>query len=254
MTNNNLNQVIGFLETYGAGFLKNISADGVCDTCSAPTNGQTLCIACGKNYESGIALADRVRSLTYAIGPEKSDQPYKIMRGYKSFPPNPRDVLFVASLLRVALQAHSRCLMRISNTQSRFKWATVPSTSKVDVQHPINKIVAQLSRSIDAEVPVETNQGKANYRILDKDNFTIASVVAGDHVLVIDDSWVSGAHAQSVAAALKAKGAAEVSILTVARVLNATWEPNKLLLSTLENSRTFDPNVCPWQSPNCREK
>jgi predicted amidophosphoribosyltransferase len=41
--------------------------------------------------------------------------------------------------------------------------------------------------------------------------------VSGADVLLVDDSWVSGASAQSAAAALKLAGAARVAIVVIGR-------------------------------------
>jgi hypothetical protein len=48
----------------------------------------------------------------------------------------------------------------------------------------------------------------------------VASPVAGADVLVVDDTWVSGGSAQSVAAALKRSGARRVAIVVLGRHVN----------------------------------
>ncbi|WP_431837853.1 hypothetical protein [Cellulomonas sp. Y8] len=72
-----------------------------------------------------------------------------------------------------------------------------------------------------------------------------------EHVIVADDSWVSGRHAQS-AAALKFAGVRDVSILTVARVLSPGGPPNvDFIRHRLD--RPFDPRVCQWTGGACPE-
>lgn len=44
----------------------------------------------------------------------------------------------------------------------------------------------------------------------------------GSHVMLIDDTWASGGHAQSGALALRKSGASKVSVLVVARWLKAS--------------------------------
>ncbi|HZK47997.1 MAG TPA: hypothetical protein VFD74_00120, partial [Thermoleophilia bacterium] len=88
-------------------------------------------------------------------------------------------------------------------------------------------------------------------RSLRPENFAVtAGQRVPDHVLVIDDSWVSGGHAQSVASALKSSGVADVSIFTVARVLDPQWSPNADFIK--ERLRgVFDPRICPWTGGDC---
>lgn len=57
--------------------------------------------------------------------------------------------------------------------------------------------------------------------------------VAGQHVLVVEDTWVSGGKAQSAALALKAAGAARVTILSVTRWLRYDWPDHRALIETL---------------------
>jgi orotate phosphoribosyltransferase len=46
---------------------------------------------------------------------------------------------------------------------------------------------------------------------------TVGGAVAGADVLLVDDTWVSGASAQSAAAALKAAGARRVALVVIGR-------------------------------------
>lgn len=250
MDEERLTALEGFLDVYGGGFLRNVTSDGTCQVCSAPVQNSDFCIPCGKARQSGYELATRVTSLVYAQGPQNSDQTYKVMRGYKSLTPNPRDLLFVSLLLENALKRHSRCLMATAVVEKPFLWATVPSTSRPGSQHPLNKIVRQLTRNPGAEVEVRTVEGRNDYRIVNPANFEVAVDLSGEHVLVIDDSWVTGARAQSVAGALVLAGAREVSVLTVARVLRPDWEPNVPVIKLLRTAK-FDLNTCPWSFEDC---
>lgn len=72
-----------------------------------------------------------------------------------------------------------------------------------------------------------------------------------EHVLLIDDSWVTGAHSQAVAATLKSAGAREVTIFTVARVLHPDWPANKEFIRTRFAGPGFDWTRCPWTGGGC---
>jgi hypothetical protein len=71
------------------------------------------------------------------------------------------------------------------------------------------------------------------------------------HVLAIDDSWVTGAHAQAVSAALKAAGVDQVSVFTVARVLHPNWGANRVFIHERFSEPGFDWQRCPWTGAEC---
>lgn len=74
--------------------------------------------------------------------------------------------------------------------------------------------------------------------------------MAGQHVLVVDDTWVSGDKPQSAALALRAAGARTVTLLLVARWLS--WnhnEQHKRLISSLKEP--YDARQCPVTGDAC---
>jgi hypothetical protein len=162
--------------------------------------------------------------MVYAIRPRHAlDQTYKAMRGYKAPAPVAAHQELVGSLLALGLKGHADCDRRLSGLGS-YQWAVVPSTRGTDREHPLHRLVMGLTRTPGNEVPVTAVTGAADYRRLEPANYAVdgAAVRDGGHVLLIDDSWVQGAHAQSVAATLRQSGAGSVSILTVARVMKRT--------------------------------
>ena len=62
-------------------------------------------------------------------------------------------------------------------------------------------------------------------RTLDPARFQATGLLPGATVLLLDDSWVSGASAQSAAVALKLAGAAGVAVVVAGRHLPATPPP-----------------------------
>ena len=65
------------------------------------------------------------------------------------------------------------------------------------------------------------------------DNYTGTSTVSGQNVLLLDDTWASGGHAESAAAALKRAGAARVTILALARWMQRNKKPGKFTVREL---------------------
>jgi adenine/guanine phosphoribosyltransferase-like PRPP-binding protein len=72
----------------------------------------------------------------------------------------------------------------------------------------------------------------------------------GSHVLLIDDTWASGGHAQSAVLALRAAGASRVSVLVVARWLKEDYGENKQFIVDLANC-DYNPLICPWTGTDC---
>jgi hypoxanthine-guanine phosphoribosyltransferase len=70
-------------------------------------------------------------------------------------------------------------------------------------------------------------------------------------VIVIDDTYTSGAHAQSVAKLVKNAGAAKVSILTVARWIEMEKPPVKQFFLDRIANEPYDPMICPWTGSGC---
>jgi orotate phosphoribosyltransferase len=62
-------------------------------------------------------------------------------------------------------------------------------------------------------------------------------------VLLLDDTWVSGASAQSAAAALKLAGARHVAVVVLGRHVNPADPASAALLDSLHPAR-YDPSIC----------
>src|SRR5205823_12623199 len=59
-----------------------------------------------------------------------------------------------------------------------------------------------------------------------RDRYTTARSFDGEPILLIDDTWTTGANAQSAAAALRAAGAGPVAAVVIGRHLNREWHEN----------------------------
>lgn len=216
-----------------------------CVTCALPVNGYMRCPQCQRHHDSGLPVADRAGFLVYADKP--GSQAYRTMFGYKeerlraSFEP------IVRGLLTVGLRAHFACAMKLSGSASRG-WAVVPSTKGRDV---FARLVHALARDVDSEVSVRFT-GAAPGRELHPAAWEIpVERPLPEHVVVIDDSWVTGASSQSLAIALHDAGVAHVSILSVARVLSPEWTPNPPFIRTVLPGLAYDWRTCPWTRGEC---
>jgi orotate phosphoribosyltransferase len=64
----------------------------------------------------------------------------------------------------------------------------------------------------------------------------------GEPVLLVDDTWTTGANAQSAAAALRSAGAGRVATVVIGRHVNRGWRENDTRLRRL--GPTFDWHRC----------
>ena len=74
--------------------------------------------------------------------------------------------------------------------------------------------------------------------------------IAGKHVLVVDDTWVSGGKSQSAAIALKDAGADAVTILCVARWLSYDYDDDHRRMIK-ELTAPYDATMCPVTGGSC---
>lgn len=79
---------------------------------------------------------------------------------------------------------------------------------------------------------------------------TKVSLSSGSHVLLLDDTWTKGGHAQSAALALRESGATYVSVLVAARWIKEDFGNNAKFLRELPN-RDYDPDICPRTGSTC---
>jgi hypothetical protein len=230
----------------GGGFLRNpVRLSRVtCADCATPVAGYELCFAC-KDHRAHSGLADIVAFLTYAVAGQKSGH---VMRGYKARPPIAEHRMVVGLLLILALYGHTECvsaLMRLSVTH----WAIVPSLPARPQEHPLRSLVAGHAPGVEA--PLVASAAVQDPRAVNPDHFGCTiSLPQASHVLLVDDTWARGGHAQSAALALRRAGAAKVSVLVVARWIKEDYGDNKKFMTEFAD-RDYDPKICPWTGGRC---
>lgn len=235
------------LTTIAGSYLHTVTSGGwdACEVCALPVDGFPRCPPCQSHFRSGLPLADRAGFLIYADKP--ASQAYRTMFGYKEGRLRTTFEPIVRALLTLGLRAHFACADTLAGT-SRSGWAVVPSTKGRTV---LVELVHGLARTLDSEVPVRPS-GTAPERDLNPAAWKISGGTSlSEHVVVIDDSWVTGASSQSLAVALKQAGVAQVSIFTVARVLSPDWSQNPLFIKNVLPGLPYDWRTCPWTRGEC---
>ncbi|WP_125967704.1 hypothetical protein [Bifidobacterium samirii] len=256
-------EIVNSVGRYARTVVYSSPAKCVCPTCGGPKSSRPdRCWACQKTIADAEAqgvpeekLANRVRLGYYAI--EYRDRMYKTVFGYKEKSPTSTEYRKTVELLLLdPLVLHFQCLTQVAGNVPVSAWATVPSTSssrRYGEQHPLNAIVSSIFGQKVPEILLNAEEKKK--RRFSKSLFSVSEETIPDdmaqHVLLIEDSWVSGTTVQSAAAALKQAGAQQVSVFCVARILDLEYCTEKLDKSTAQEfrEREFDQDACIWGLP-----
>ncbi|MEU6716303.1 hypothetical protein ABZ897_32970 [Nonomuraea sp. NPDC046802] len=78
--------------------------------------------------------------------------------------------------------------------------------------------------------------------------------MVGEHIVVVEDTWVQGGHAQSAAATLLLAGAAEVTIVVIARRIRTDFQRSFMEASLQEilTDREYSLDICPVTGGDCQ--
>ena len=215
----------------------------VCRLCRAPVDGYKYCFRC--NGASGLERPDTAGFVSYAI---KSSQAGQDMYRYKGMQPSVQAVRNVQLLLEHGLR-HLRCVNQIVGTNVQAV-SVMPSRS-----HYQSGAASQLQKLCALRLPaglptvrIEPVAGATSDRKVDPDSFRVPVPVRWPHVLLIDDTWVSGGTVMSAVGALRAAGAAEVSSLVLARWLDPSYRATPELIREVTEAGGWSPpqGVCPF--------
>ena len=226
------------------GYLRNTVRQELitCAVCATPVTGFRLCYQCQRR-RGRAGLADATGFLAYAVAGRQSGY---VMQGYKARPPVAEHRTIVSLLVLLGLARHGECA---GTSVPLTHWATVPSLPAQPGEHPLHAIVTRLAPG--HEVVLTAAEDVEYARDLDPRHFRAAAPLpAGAHVLLVDDTWARGGHAQSAVLALRTAGAARVSVLVAARWINEAFGANAAFLNGLAD-RDYDPAICPWTGDGC---
>lgn len=244
-----VDDVAEILGIMAGGYLRSpiVEPGSTCAVCRAPVAPAELCPQCRRQVEGyGSQLADRVGLFTYA---PSDSQTARAMHGYKQPVPDLNHRALVILMCHVALRGHRQCADALAGIQVT-KWATVPSTRGRQGEHPLHNIVRHIAES-GTEVSLDVGTPSPDPREVSPEAFTVLDAIEPDtHVMLIDDTWTRGGHVQSAAVALKVAGAAQVSILVLARWLKMDW-PDHAALVRSRLADDFDLDRCPWTGGPC---
>jgi len=213
---------------------------GVCARCFNLTDGYDLCYACAHRD----AALDAVAPISYSVAHE---QLHHALASYKRLSGEIARLLGVqlAAVLWRYLALHETCVARAAGAASFQLVATVPSgQADREERHPLRWIVGELVEPTRQryERLLERSSAPVEQRAFNLEKYSPLRPLNGESVLLIDDTWTTGANAQSAAAALKRAGAGPVAAVVIGRYVNREWHANDRRLQTL--AQPFDWTRC----------
>jgi hypothetical protein len=183
-------------------------------------------------------LADAVVPVSYAVrGTAFAGDLWRYKSGLASGEPARRSLL---ALLLAFLDDHGACIWRGAAMPAPDRLAVVPSGCGRPGPHPLLALVSPYLRL--PLWPLAIRPGSQG-RDLDVRRFQASRAEDGRSVLLLDDTWVSGASAQSAAAALKLAGARHVAIVVLGRHINPA-DPRSARLAGELVPGPYDPSAC----------
>lgn len=204
--------------------------DGVCSVCLTFTQGYSTCYPCGHQRHG----ADAVLPISYSV---HMGQLHSALRGYKSdWQSAQRFKSELAAVLWRFLARHEACLAQRVGVDRFAAVTTVPSGSRErDDAHPLHDIVGRLIRpTADRyERMLWRSDADVEDRVVDVQRYVPSRTFSGENVLLMDDTWTTGASAQSAALALKAAGVGAVGVIVIGRHIREDYEDNANRLAEL---------------------
>jgi predicted amidophosphoribosyltransferase len=212
----------------------------VCGECFNFTRGFDRCFACGTTHSQVDTLVPI--SYSFFLGPlHHSLTVYKRASGLCA----ERASRELAGILGRFLSIHEDCVARAVGRQGFDLVTTVPSSNRErDELHPLRRLVGEsvaVTRGRYERVLRPAQAELVAHRFHPR-RFQASRPLEGAAVLLIDDTWTTGASAHGAAAALKSAGAATVAAVVIGRYLNRDWHENERRLRELTGR--FDWSVC----------
>jgi predicted amidophosphoribosyltransferase len=224
--------------SYGNFMLGPRPGPGVCRTCFNLTDGHDRCYACTTTGES----LDAMLPISYSVAHEQLHHvlaTYKRSHGLTAH----RFEIELAAVIWRFLRQHEGCLARAVDADGFDAVTTVPSSLHFrDDAHPLHHIVAELVAPARERYSrlLARSAASATTHTFSEDKYEPLADLTGRAVLVIDDTWTTGANAQAAATALITAGARTVAALVVGRHINRDHGDNDRRLRALPTPFDWD--------------
>jgi predicted amidophosphoribosyltransferase len=213
--------------------------DGVCDVChGAPNPGWLRCWSCAQTISQVSWPVTRIIPITLAV---RMGPVHYLLRKYKDGAPELQQRLRprVAALLARFLQQHRGCIGAWDSI------TVVPSSIGRTGSHPLAQTIGMvpgLATSL-AEL-LQASSRPAGHLAASDQGFTVTAGVRGRRVLLVDDTFTSGAELQSAASALQAAGATIPAAVVLGRYINPDFSQAATDLWQRAQARPFTFDRC----------
>ena len=203
-----------------------VAGEGVCAVCHTHTReGYTTCWSC---YKTTSQVSKPCRLVVPISLYEIPSQLHHILRYYKSDSYNAarRHDFAVKTVVLLChfLGLHRACI----KVAAGVDWdvvTNVPSSSGRAGEHPLVAALRMVPSVFESYEPLlRRGPGAIDHLVASDDGYLATGSVRGRRVLLIDDTFTSGARAQSAASALALAGARVVAIVPIGRVVDPHWD------------------------------
>jgi len=205
---------------------------GVCRTCHSGCDPQfAQCYQCHE-ADKTIGVVE-ILPISMSIDRE---QLHHLLRNYKDgydSAVRARMSLRLAALLAVFLGNHATCVGSFDSV------VPVPSATRT----AITAVLQFIPSLRDASRPALEMTGIGSKGDLRVDRFSASRDVAGERILVVDDTFTRGTTMFSAVATLRRAGATIVGPVVLGRHVQPNWGPSRELLSWLQPR--------PWDAERC---
>jgi hypothetical protein len=221
-----------------------------CTVCGTPVDGYEHGFRCAQQRKV-IGVADVVAPLTYAI---ERTQSGILLRHYKdnvSAAVRAQHARVIRRLLYLAIMKHQNCIETFVGQRVDMR-VTVPSLNHRPGVHPFTAIAHAMGAVDDTRPALVPAPRAVSDRIVSASQFAVVPKcsLAGQHILILDDTWTTGSNTQSAALTLRQAGAHRVSVMVVGRWLSQTYGGNAEFIRA-RLRRDYDSSICPVTGGAC---
>ena len=178
---------------------------------------------------------------------EIPSQLHRELRHYKSGAIPEVEVEFgthVAGLVGYFLARHGECIERAAGGGWELV-TSVPSSSTRAGQHPLARAVQRVQSLSDQYEPLlDRGPVPLDHNTASDDGFTLRRELGGERVLLIDDTFTSGARSQSAASTINNAGGTVVAIVAIGRVIDPDFGDHVKEYWGRQRRQTFSFDAC----------
>jgi predicted amidophosphoribosyltransferase len=218
---------------------------GVCDVChGSPNPGWDRCFSCAQTVRQVSRPVELIVPITLC---EAMGQMHHVLRSYKDSPDQGVRTtmrLRIAALLYRFLATHRNCIVNAAG----YDWdviTTVPSSTGRAGAHPLELVIQHIT-PVEREhaTLLRRGSGQLGHNRASDDGYEVTQHVNGRSVLLVDDTFTSGARGQSAASALQVAGARVVAMVPIGRYIRPDYSPTTQELWDTARAARFDFARC----------